>query len=251
MFSVFKVQIRQCPVKSQDDINKATPLECPKCSESIGNELVIPYYAVTDNLKNLLDGNRWMPLLVKDSLVKAGVGADHIYTEVKHGEDEIDVLAFFQDRVLVIEAKDRPASLNDAYKLSAKTSRLENIISKNIPGRRIAKPIRDVFHYELEHPKWIFVPVIISTKDIAKDAKDLLSDTRDSAKYLENCEGKIDKFISHLIEEINQEVLRLRFLELTSSGSDSLARLTGELVSHAFNALFIGKDTSVNEIIEL
>jgi hypothetical protein len=106
----------------------------------------MPYYRITEELKELLDGNRWMPLLVRDSLIHAGVHPDDVLTEVKHREDEIDVLVFYRNRVLVIELKNRPVNLNDAYKLSAKTSRLENVVSKterawrrypSVAGRRV------------------------------------------------------------------------------------------------------------------
>ena len=97
--------------RSKDDFDKAKSLECPQCSKLLGEESVMNYYGVTDELKGLMDGNRWMPLMARDGLVKAGVSTDDIYTDVKHGQDEIDVLAFFRDRVLVMETKNRPVNL--------------------------------------------------------------------------------------------------------------------------------------------
>jgi hypothetical protein len=133
-------------LNSRDQIETASPLQCPKCARHIDAEILMPYYRITEELKELLDGNRWMPLLVRDSLIHAGVHPDDVLTEVKHREDEIDVLVFYRNRVLVIELKNRPVNLNDAYKLSAKTSRLENVVSKterawrrypSVAGRRV------------------------------------------------------------------------------------------------------------------
>jgi hypothetical protein len=117
-------------LQSQDQIESAAPLQCPKCARQIDTETVMPYYGITESLKALLDGNRWMPLIVRDALIRAGVPGEDILTEVKHSEDEIDVFVFYRGRFLVIELKNRPVNLNDAYKLSAKTSRLESVISK-------------------------------------------------------------------------------------------------------------------------
>jgi hypothetical protein len=227
---------------SQDDIESVKALECPKCSKPIINEIVTPYYAVTDELKTLIDGNRWMPLLIHNSIVQAGVKKAWIFTEVKHGEDEIDVLTFYKNHVLVIEAKDRSVNLNDAYKLSAKTSRLETLLSRyyeeHRKGRIRASVRRYGYQYVSEKSPWIFDPIVISTKEIANDAKNLLLETRSNSKMLENSENRVDEFITDIINEINQELSTERFGKLTSTESyDSVSRLAGEMMSRAFTVL--------------
>jgi hypothetical protein len=186
-----------------------------------------------------------MPLLVRDSLVRAGVHPDDVLTEVKHSEDEIDVLVFYRNRVFVIELKNRPVNLNDAYKLSAKTSRLESVVSKtergwrrsSLVGRRVTVRHR-ITQGERSHgqppPEGSFTPVIITTHEIAKDAVDLLRDTRDTVELLEQSEGKIDAFIQALINKIDHDDLVQRFNGLTGEDSDSVAQLAANQISRAF-----------------
>lgn len=87
-----------------------------------------------------------MPVYVKQALINLGVDAGEIFTEVKHGEGEIDLLVFYRDRVLIFETKDRAVNLNDAYKLSAKTSRIESVLARapavfgDSPDATISKP---------------------------------------------------------------------------------------------------------------
>ena len=227
-------------LKSKEDIASAKSLECPKCSRQIGNETVLHYYASTDNLKLLLDGNRWMPLLIRDALIKAGVPPGCVLTEVKHGEDEIDLLVFYEKRILVIEAKNRPVSLNDAYKLSAKTSRIESITSKGrgevgvedwadvgaLQALDIAWALQEGSHRPLKERVGSFIPIVISTHDVAKDAKDLLVDTKSSALVLENCESGLDSFIRDLVQEIDRNEVETRLKKVISQNViDSVSNL--------------------------
>ena len=236
-------------LKSKEDIGGVKNLECPKCSISIGNEIFMPYYGITDGLKHLLDSNRWMPMLVRESLIKMGVSRNDIFTEVKYGEDEIDLLVFYKRRILVIETKDRPVNLNDAYKLSAKTSRLESVIAsktKPSPSERYRMEVMDLEdrvhafgidyteNLRLTERRSLFIPIVISTYDIAKDAQDLLKETRDATKFLEMCESSLNKFIEEIINEFDRRDADLRFSQLTSTSSDSVNRLAANQLRYAF-----------------
>jgi hypothetical protein len=231
-------------LKNRQDLENAKDLVCPKCSVSIGDESVLSYYESNDQLKELIDGSRWMPLLIRDELINAGVRKDDVYTEVKNGQDEIDLLAFYKGRILVIEAKDRPISLNDAYKLSAKTSRLEKVLSK-LPAsadadeayvRTIASGRRLEGFEEL-----YFIPIMISNYDIAQDARDLLRDTKEYALFLDNAWEKMGKFIESFISRLNLEDLKQRTNELISIESgDSISNLAAYQVHHAFQQMLKG-----------
>ena len=54
-------------ISSREGVEDAKNLECPKCYKPIGSETLMAYYKVTEDLKKLLDGSRWMPLLVRDA----------------------------------------------------------------------------------------------------------------------------------------------------------------------------------------
>jgi hypothetical protein len=235
--------------RSKEDFVKAQTLECPQCSKLLGEELIMNYYGVTDGLRLLMDGNRWMPLMARDALIAAGVSRDDIYTEVKHGEDEIDVLFFFRDRVIVVELKNRPVNLNDAYKLSAKTSKIESVITRVRSELRFAaEEDDDILDYipsgdyarrfagRTRRSRAAFIPLIISTHDIAKDAQNLLKETNDAALFLENSDGKMENFLSSIVEKINSEDLNVRLQGLTGGGEsgDSVASLAARQVQRSF-----------------
>lgn len=216
--------------RSKNDLESVMHVECAKCSKRLKEELIMGYYGVTETLRNLLDGNRWMPLFIRDALIKSGVPSEGIFTEAKHGEDEIDVIACYRDRIIIIEAKNRPVSLNDAYKLSAKTSRLEAVFTKQMMKEKYGDDDLSQYIYAntllFEQSKVPFIPMIVSTNDIAKDARELLAQTKDSSVFLENCDGQIDPFIGTFIHNIDQIELRRRLENLLSvETDDSLGRL--------------------------
>lgn len=229
-------------LNNRQDLENAKHLVCPKCSVSIGNELVLSYYERTDTLKELIDGSRWMPLLIKDELLNAGVKKENIFTEVKYGQDEIDLLVYYRNRIFVIEAKDRPVNLNDAYKLSAKTSRLEKVLSKShgvtsedeiFFTTRASNRVRQANRLR-------FIPVVISNYDIAQDAQDLLKDTKEYSRFLDNATEKLHEFIQKLIGEINKQDLRSRSRSLVLSESgDSISNLASFQVQYAFKKMLI------------
>ena len=233
---------------SKEEMDSAAKLQCPKCSKRIQDELVMGYYATTQQLKELIDGSKWMPYLVKDAFVKAGVPADDILVGAKYGEDEIDLLAFFRGRIFVVEAKDRPVTLNDAYKLSAKTARLEAVMGQE-PGRRagrLQEDIRRSVEYRLYRQgavsniraRRLLVPVIISTQDIAQDGQDLLKDTRANSHFLENCEDRLEAFVEDLVGDIELAELRRRFGALIGADpdfKDATAECTAAVTVQAFS----------------
>ena len=229
---------------SREKIDDVKDLECPKCSRPLGEEGIMSHYGVTDQLKQLLDGNRWMPLLAQEAFLKAGVPASNIYVEVKHGEDEIDLLVFYRGKVLVIEAKDRPISLNDAYKLSAKTNRLQSILSRTYDAEMVDE--FDGAEFIVEGKGWRsrsrrrgiesdFLPIAISTMDIAKDAQDLLSESMENALFLENSEENLPGFAAQLIVSFDQSDARRRFRSLTNlQDSDACSNLAAQQFSLSF-----------------
>lgn len=232
-------------LNNRQDLENAKHLVCPKCSVSIGDESVLSYYERTETLKELIDGSRWMPLLIRDELLNAGVKRENIFTEVKYGQDEIDLLVYYRGRIFVIEAKDRPVSLNDAYKLSAKTSRLEKVISKSHGGMsedEIIFSTRVNSRVARQGNRLRFIPVVISNYDIAQDAQELLKDTKENSLFLDNATEKLSKFINELINEINKQSLNNKIKGLvTSDAGDSISNLASFQVQYAFRKMLTGE----------
>lgn len=235
------------PLRNRDGFEKARELDCPKCSNLLGDEDVMAYYNVTDKLKGLIDGNKWMPLLVRDAFLISGVKSEDIYIEVKHDEDEIDVLVFYRRRIIAVEAKNRSVSLNDAYKLSAKRAKLEAVASSSLIDQRydfeddvMFSSIISEGSYSRMFSRQIsaaesIIPVIISTHDISKDASGLLDRTTSESQFLENCDGKIESFVGGIIRKIDSDEVDRRLAKITSHHSgDSVANLAGEQLQLAF-----------------
>ena len=228
-------------LNNRQDLDNAKHLVCPKCSIPIGDESILAYYERTETLKELIDGSRWMPLLIKDEFLSAGVKGENIFTEVKYGQDEIDLLVYYRDRIFVIEAKDRPVTLNDAYKLSAKTSRLEKVLTKS-HGAMIEDEIKYFARLKNlvveQENRLRFIPVIISNYDIAQDAQDLLKDTKEYSLFLNNASEKLGKFINELINKINKQSLNYKFKRLVlDDASDSISNLASFQVQYAFKKM--------------
>ena len=74
----------------------------------------------------------------------------------------------------------------------------------------------------------------ITTHEIARDAVDLLRDSRDTVELLEQSEGKIDAFLQALINKIDHDDLVQRFNGLTGEASDSVARLSANQITQAY-----------------
>ncbi len=245
-------------LSTKEGMGHAHSLQCPKCARPIGEEILLAYYEVTPALKDLIDGSRWMPLLVRESLAKAGVAKDDVLLEVKLGEDQLDVIGVYFDNVFVIELKDRPATLNDAYKLSAKTSRLEAVMMREaqMGGHRRIVPAELRFNSgtlaKFEEFEFLdsgiansgrinWVPVLVSTNEIAKDAKDLLRDTRPASRLLESCESGLDEFFVSMVSEVNDSRARRRFSTLISpETADSVTNLSRRLLQEALLSWFNG-----------
>jgi hypothetical protein len=85
-----------------------------------------------------------------------------------------------------------------------------------------------------ETPGSNFIPVVITTHEVAKDATDLLMETRETAKFLEQSEGKIDQFIQAIIGDIENEDLIRLFNGLTFGDLDSVAQLARNQIARAF-----------------
>jgi len=234
-------------LRTKEEMDSAANLQCPKCSKPIQDELVMGYYAATEQLKGLIDGSKWMPYLIKDAFVHAGVPAEDVLVGAKYEEDEIDLLTFFRGRIFAVEAKDRPATLNDAYKLSAKTARLEAVLTQGLglpAGRLKEGAVRSREHALVRRAtlgnirsRGLLTPVLISTQDIARDGKDLLKDTRPNSRFLENCEDNLEAFVENLVEEIELTELRRRFGVLTGDDPDvvdSVPQCASSLTALAF-----------------
>ncbi len=230
-----------CVLESKADLEKAKDLECPRCKKKLQFEEIESIYRPTETLKDLLDHSRWMPLQVKDLMENCGVPEDNILISATHDTDEFDVVALVCDTLLVFELKDREVSLGDAYKFSAKFSRLDRLM-----GRLIKKP-RGVFlrfersygivrdrHRDSRGIPGEIAPVIITTRFIEKDAVDFLDDMMGDLKVFEHSDKTIETGLNDFIRSIQNQHAFERLRSCCSvAKEDSIANLAGALTECA------------------
>lgn len=90
------------------------------CGRPISEETVEEALAITDLGRALLDGSRWLTLLLLEELQQVGVDLDHTLIEQQVGGDEIDCLAVIAGKLVFFELKDKDFSLGNAYSFGAK-----------------------------------------------------------------------------------------------------------------------------------
>ena len=90
------------------------------CGRPIAKESIEEALSITDLGRNLLDGSRWLTLLLLIELQHVGVSLDNILIEQQMGGDEIDCLAVISGKFVFFELKDKDFSLGNAYSFGAK-----------------------------------------------------------------------------------------------------------------------------------
>jgi hypothetical protein len=90
------------------------------CGKPIAEERVEETVAMTDLGRNLLDGNRWLTLLLLEELQKVGIPLDQTLIEQQVGGDEIDCLAVISGDLVFFELKDKDFNLGNTYSFGAK-----------------------------------------------------------------------------------------------------------------------------------
>jgi hypothetical protein len=113
------------------------------CGRSIASERIEEALTISPLGKTLLDGSRWLTILLVEELLAVGVPSNKIIVEQHSGGDELDCLANISGELALFELKDKEFSLGNAYSFGAKIG--------------IVKP---------NHP------VIVSTERVGNDAKE-------------------------------------------------------------------------------
>jgi hypothetical protein len=170
-------------------------IKCSSCGASITEERIDNLYKISEKGAQLVNGSYWMVGRVVDTLQKLGIRNKDIFADILYEGDQIDLLALSMVHWLVFELKDREFGLGDAYKFHGKVSRLR---------QKASDPI---------------VPIVITTKTIAAEARKLLSEVGpgrgDEYAYaqrpphseyifvegLENIESMLGKWVSEKRDE--------------------------------------------------
>jgi hypothetical protein len=92
------------------------------CGKPLKEERIEEALTVTPMARSLLDGSRWMSVLLVDELVALGVPLDRILIEQQVGGFEMDCFADVSGELTFFELKDKEFSLGNAYSFGAKVA---------------------------------------------------------------------------------------------------------------------------------
>jgi hypothetical protein len=193
------------------------------CGRTLSEERCEEALAISDLGRSLIDGSRWLTLLLVDELTRIGVPLDHIILEYVSGGDEMDCIAVLSGEMILFELKDKPFNLGNAYSFGAKIG--------------IMKP---------EHS------VVITTEHVGADAKEHFqkaqeADSRTRHRLFLEMEGRIGgaptyiENLDHLrsgLEELATQVMtadaaRVLKLVLARATPDAASLLTAFQQTHS------------------
>jgi hypothetical protein len=116
-----KTQGQVARVPSRDILKRMSDdgVKCA-CGRAIADERIEEALSITDLGRTLLDGSRWLTLLVVEQLQLVGVPLNRILIEQQVGSDELDCLADISGDFVLFELKDKDFNLGNAYSFGAK-----------------------------------------------------------------------------------------------------------------------------------
>jgi len=125
---------------------------CTSCGGKITEERIENLFKISQKGSRLVSGSYWMVGQIVETLRKLGVREKDIFVDIVYDGEQIDIISLLMSHMLVFELKDREFSLGDAYKFHGKVSRLSEKTRKKI------------------------MPIVITTKTVATEARKLLSE---------------------------------------------------------------------------
>jgi hypothetical protein len=114
-----QAQIARAPSREVLQQMSAQGVKCA-CGRAIAEERIEEALTITDLGRALLDGNRWLTLLLLQELQQVGVPLDQTLIDQQVGGDEVDCLANISGELAFFELKDKDFALGNAYSFGAK-----------------------------------------------------------------------------------------------------------------------------------
>jgi hypothetical protein len=141
-----KTQAQVTRVPSGEILHKmsAEGVKCA-CGRPIAEERVEEALTITDAGRLLIDGNRWLTLLLVAELQRVGVPLDHILIEQVVGGDEVDCLADISGELTFFELKDKDFNLGNAYSFGAKVGIIQPRHSVIFSTNKVGADAREHF----------------------------------------------------------------------------------------------------------
>lgn len=90
------------------------------CGKPLSAERTEEALHITEYGRMMLDGSRWLSVLVLQNLTDLGVPIESIRMEQEYAGEEVDCIAEVYGRLVLFELKDKPFNLGNAYSFGAK-----------------------------------------------------------------------------------------------------------------------------------
>jgi len=158
---------------------------CTSCGSKITDEKVDSLFRISQTGSKLVSGSYWMMGKVVEILRKSGLREKDIFVSIGYDGEEIDILALAFSKSIVFELKDREFGLGDAYKFHGKVSRLKEKIGDDV------------------------IPIVITTKIVAAEARKLLSEVASNKRYGYMELGGSDYLFIEGLEQVEPEIRKL------------------------------------------
>ncbi|WP_431991977.1 hypothetical protein [Streptomyces albogriseolus] len=115
------------------------------CGRLLSAERQEKALSITDFGRTMLDGNRWMSILVLQHLMKLGIPAANIRMEQIYSGEEVDCIAEIHGRIVLFELKDKEFNRGNAYSFGAKIGIFQPDISVVVTTEKVGADARDHF----------------------------------------------------------------------------------------------------------
>ncbi|MER7920364.1 MULTISPECIES: hypothetical protein [unclassified Streptomyces] len=115
------------------------------CGRPLSAEKQEKALTITEFGRTMLDGNRWMSILVLRYLIKLGIPVVNVRMEQIYSGEEVDCIAEIHGQIILFELKDKEFNRGNAYSFGAKIGIFQPDVSVVITTERVGADARDHF----------------------------------------------------------------------------------------------------------
>lgn len=138
------MQTARAPNRAALETMASAGVRCA-CGTDVLEETIDEALTATVSCSALLDGSKWLSLLVRRHLIELGVDHDEVFIEQYIGADEIDCLANVYGETVLFELKDSTFSLGHAYSFGAKMGIIRPDISVIVTSEHVDDDVKAHF----------------------------------------------------------------------------------------------------------
>lgn len=115
------------------------------CGKSLSMEKAEEALSITEYGRTMLDGSRWLSVLVLQNLTDLGVPIENIRMEQEYAGEEVDCVAEIYGRLALFELKDKQFNLGNAYSFGAKMGIFRPDYPVIVTTEKVGSDARDHF----------------------------------------------------------------------------------------------------------